>query len=308
MTEPSPLALSDVPGEQQQEQQQHHQQQPPAGADAKRGKKEVELELWSRVSGVLPRTANSLYRPPYISNITDYEVRYVSVSSVGRSLPYRGYQTLNDKMIAGHYLESVGPEWNRSFVVWLGPPGAAGQLPPQVEEEHGIFMPWGSSFGGRQIPFPGVLYRQIVSRGQVAGGDGGDGGNGGDAGPHHSGLAEIIPQTCAAGEEPSSVCREDLHCWLEKELCCGRAAPEWCFLPRYVAAKMQNYYPRIEYFVRPTGSARRLERIGGEADGEGALRPLVQEGPPTSSQSGAGGATGSLASKLWDFLNVALWF
>jgi hypothetical protein len=293
---PPSEASSEEPPPQQQQQQQQQQQPPPAGTDvkkSKKGKKEAEPELWARVSGVLPRTANSLYAPPFIANITDYEVRYVSVSSVGRSLPYRGYQTLNDKMIAGHYLESVGPDWNRSFVVWLGPPGT-GQLPPQVENEHGIFMPWGSSFGGRQIPFPGVLYRQIVSRGQVVGGEG-DGGDG--AGPHHSGLAEIIPQTCSAEEEPSSVCREDLRCWLEKELCCGRDAPEWCFLPRYVAAKMQVYYPRIEYFKR--GSAQQLERIGGDSDGDRILRPLVQEGQPTSSQSGA-------ASKLWE--NVAMWF
>lgn len=270
----------------------------------RRATKAGEPELWARVTGVLPRTANSLYLPPYIANASDYEVRYVSLSSVGRSLPYRGYETMNDRTIERFYQESVGPGWNRSFVVWLGPPGVK-RVPAEVEQDKGLFMPWGSSFGGKQVPFPGVLYRQILSRGQVVGSE-----------PHRSGLASIVPQTCSEAEEGEGsgegppVCGgeggQDLSCWLERELCCGREAPEWCFAPRYVSARMRDYYPRIDFFWRRNGTAQGgqpqpLERLGGDAGGEGALRPLVREGS-------AAPPSGSLLSRLWDVLGAAVRF
>ena len=175
---------------------------------------EEEPELWARVTGKLPRTANSLYEPPFIANVTDYEVRYVSLSSVSRSPPYRAYQTIHDLDIIQHYVAKEGPEWekDRPFTLWFGPPDLTEtELPPIIEQERGkkeeerlewflrdlcvcremyvcyvipsicthslnptnihihtaLFMPWGKSFKGEHIPFPGVLYRQILSRSQV---------------------------------------------------------------------------------------------------------------------------------------------
>lgn len=279
--------------------------------DAREADREPEPELWARVTGVLPRTPNSLYAAPFIANATDYEVRYCSLSSVGRSLPYRAYFTIHDRDIAAHYLESVGPGWtqNSTFVVWFGPPGVH-EFPPEVEGEDALYVPWGSSFFGGQVPFPGLLFRQILSRGQVLGPDR----------DHHSGLAEIIPKTCSwgavdgeqrNGEERPPACREDE----ERELCCGPSAPEWCFEPRHVAAKLRSYYPTVEYFVRRGaggGSQQQqpLQRLGGEGGEEKkGLRPLPGT-PQSASQSDAAARSvvGSFAARLWDLLNGAMWW
>ena len=101
---------------------------------------EEEPELWARVTGRLPRTANSLYEPPFIANVTDYEVRYVSLSSVSRSPPYRAYQTVHDLDIIQHYLAKEGPEWekDRPFTLWFGPPDLTeAELPTIIEQERG---------------------------------------------------------------------------------------------------------------------------------------------------------------------------
>ena len=265
----------------------------PASAPASTG----ALELWARVTGVLPITANSLYSPPYVSNVSDYQVRYVSLSSVGRSLPYRGYETLNDRAIEKHYLESVGPSWDRFFVIWMGPPDVR-RFPAEVERDRGLFLPWGRSFGGKQVPFPGVLYRQILSRGQVAGAKTGE--------PFS--LAHIIPDTCRAEEEEGAgssdggppVCREgdDLGCWLERNLCCGSKAPQWCYSPRYLANKMRSFYPRVEYFYRRNSTQEQeslpLEPVGGQS---ASLRPLVAEKPAEAEADAE--APASWWARLW---------
>lgn len=246
------------------------------------------------MTGVLPVTAKSLYAPPLIANLSDYQVRYVSLSSVGRSLPYRGYETLNDRAIERHYFDLVGPQWDRSFVVWLGPPGVQ-RFPAEVERDRGLFLPWGRSFEGKQVPFPGVLYRQILSRGQVAGPEMGEAFS----------LAHIIPETCRAEEEDGGgsdggppVCREgdDLGCWLEHNLCCGSKAPQWCYEPRYLAVKMNAFYPRVEYYIRrnTTQEPLPLEPVGGE---RASLRSLVTE--EAVEASAETGAHASWWARLW---------
>lgn len=261
---------------------------------------EEEPELWARVTGKLPRTANGLYSPPFIANFSDYDVRYVSLSSVGRSLPYRGYKTLHDADIIEHYLREVGPEWlegDRSFTLWFGPPHVVQEeedsslssslLPAVVAREKALFLPWGKSFRGEHIPFPGVLYRQILSRGQVLrtkkeGGRTGErnssssetNGEEEQSCPLHSaattaaptvsewgraaaaaaagsptaGLAEIIPPTCEKRDERAK--EGEGKEVVSKHMCCGPSAPEWCHDPSFVASKMKGFYPLVEYFYR----------------------------------------------------------
>lgn len=292
-------------------------------------------ELWARVTGRLPRTANSLYEPPFIANFSDYDVRYVSLSSVGRSLPYRGYQTLHDADITEHYLREFGPAWleDRSFKLWLGPPqyslAARSHLPGIVREEKGLFLPWGRDFRGEHIPFPGILYRQILSQGQVVGpstaaGNAGPG-NGSDcawtgerkeghrgppaksltgvgaasatgSGAPIAGLAEIIPPTCEKQEGEGT---EPLHV-LSNHLCCGPAAPEWCHDPRFVASKMRDFYPLVEYYLRrpPRDTRDGLEAGGRDENGE-ALE-IVDEEDEVEMERIGGGSEGARKMTLYD--------
>ncbi len=155
------------------------------------------------MTGKLPRTANGLYAPPFIANFSDYDVRYVSLSSVGRSLPYRGYQTLHDADITEHYLRELGPQWleDRKFTLWFGPShveeeedslssssssSSSALRPAVVANEKALFLPWGRSFQGGHIPFPGVLYRQILSRSQVLNPKKAGGWTGGRSSTRHS--------------------------------------------------------------------------------------------------------------------------
>ena len=123
-----------------------------------------------------------------------------------------------------------------------------------------LYLPWGTSFEGEQIPFPGILYRQILARGQL-------GilppkplrlpthhlndykkGCQGDCPTsvwkaHHSGVSEIVPLFCAAEKV-----KEKLKCghgeemkWLERAICCGQDAPMFCYHPDYIATRMKDY-------------------------------------------------------------------
>jgi len=265
-----------------------------------------ETELWARVTGKLPRTANELYAPPFIANFSDYDVRYVSLSSVGRSLPYRGYQTLHDADIIEHYLREVGPKWlegDRSFTLWFGPPhvvveeddesasssSSSSLLPAVVVNEKALFLPWGKSFRGGHIPFPGVLYRQILSRGQVlrtrkeGGRTGGRNGNSSiekkgedeQSCSLHAAATTAAPTVsewgraaaaAAAGSPPTAGLAEIIPPTCEKRderaeegkgkevvskhMCCGPSAPEWCHDPSFIASKMKGFYPSVVYFYR----------------------------------------------------------
>ena len=248
------------------------------GDDADHDTANYEPELWARVTGKLPRTASALYEPPFIANLSDYDVRYVSISSVGRSLPYKAYQTLHDADIANHYLDAVGPEWDRSFTVWMGPPHSTHEtVPPIVAQEKAMFMPWGKSFRGEIIPFPGVLYRQILSRRQILDSikntmdrdcpatDDDDTSDRGVCTAPTAGIADIIPPTCDEAEG-------------RENLCCGHNPPEWCHDPRFVASKMREFYPSIEYYHRRKGTEV-LDRCGGEKDHPERMT-IFEEGQP----------------------------
>lgn len=68
---------------------------------------------------------------------TEYDVRYVSVSSVSGSLPYPTYATLNDQQISRFYKKELGADWDRTFVIWVGPNDA--EMPAQARKEKGAY-------------------------------------------------------------------------------------------------------------------------------------------------------------------------
>ena len=73
--------------------------------------------LWARVTGKMPRTPGSLYSPPYVANASDYDVRYVSLSAVHRTIPFRNFATVADTQIIEHYRrrQPPGQEWDGTF-------------------------------------------------------------------------------------------------------------------------------------------------------------------------------------------------
>ena len=92
--------------------------------------------VWARLRGRLPVTPGGLYSPPYIANATDYDVRYVSLSSVHRTIPFRGHGTVADTSIIDHYQAKYGDEWDRHYTVWVVPPDAT-SYPPDVLNDDG---------------------------------------------------------------------------------------------------------------------------------------------------------------------------
>jgi hypothetical protein len=68
---------------------------------------------------------------------TEYDVRYFSLSSGSRSLPYRTYATLNDQQISRFYEKELGADWDRTFVIWVGPNDA--EMPAQARKEKGAY-------------------------------------------------------------------------------------------------------------------------------------------------------------------------
>lgn len=57
------------------------------------------------------------------------------MSSCSRSIPYRVYATLNDHEITGFYEKERGKDWDRRFVIWVGPNDA--QMPEEARKDTG---------------------------------------------------------------------------------------------------------------------------------------------------------------------------
>mmetsp|Transcript_108454 Transcript_108454/g.315386 ORF Transcript_108454/g.315386 Transcript_108454/m.315386 type:complete len:494 (-) Transcript_108454:245-1726(-) len=116
-------------------------------------------ELWARFESTLPLTPTSLYEDPLVASQDDNELRYFSLSTVNRSPPGRVAQTLQDEEIVNHYTSLHPYDWDRRFVVWIGPLNST--VPPMVEDEHAMTLRWPQEYGD-SVPFPGVIFRQIL--------------------------------------------------------------------------------------------------------------------------------------------------
>ena len=116
-------------------------------------------ELWARFESTLPLTPTSLYEDPLVASRDDNELRYFSLSTVNRSPPGRVAQTLQDEEIVNHYKSLHPYDWDRRFVVWIGPLNST--VPPMVEDEHAMTLRWPQEYGD-SVPFPGVIFRQIL--------------------------------------------------------------------------------------------------------------------------------------------------
>ena len=228
--------------------------------------------LWARVEGRLPRVPGSLYTPPYVANASDYDVRYVSLSAVHRTIPFRNHATVADTQIINHYRRRLalkeGEEWDGKYVIWVVPPeteiGIDTPYPKEVREEGGVIMKWGASlFGGRTVEYPGLLYRQVMAQSQVLGLEGGgrreEGREEGHVLRPSAGVVDIVPEKCEMGqvgprregeegrEEEEVVMRGGEYRGMEK-FCCSKEAAVECFMPGYVQHRMGRFYPQVTYY------------------------------------------------------------
>jgi len=250
---------------------------------------ENDGQLWARVSGVLPQTPTSLYSSPYIGNFRDYDIRYVSISSVNRSPPSLVYQTLKDGDIVDHYVpktitddddqwryppfameddDSIDKgrnhsnhryhpdrDWNREYEIWFGPDAAT--MPSIAKRENAIFVPWpremsfdenGEIVYGNLMPFPAILYREIMAQDQVFGEDAN----------YTNSVNTIIRDDCLSDmstlSELARTTEEKLqgpYCY--DAVCCGDRPPACCRDREHISAHMEKYYPTVTYFRRVGG-------------------------------------------------------
>ena len=248
--------------------------------------------LWARIRGVLPVTPNSIYFPPYVANQTDYELRYVSISSYNRSPPGLVFKTLKDHDIVDHYTRpredgsgSVEPTpWpSRSYEVWLGP--SVDSMPFAARHADAMFLPWarevtvlkggdGTEYSyGDVVPYSGILYREILAMSQVLG----------DDATYGNAVADILSAKCVHYSEVDDLLQSgDLengedpygpdnlgrpYCF--EETCCGDRPPACCRERRHISEVMGNHYPRIDYFWKRDRPEKEPKKGSVEGNEEG---------------------------------------
>jgi len=216
-----------------------------------RGKEDVQL--WARLSAVLPETAAGLYEEPFVGEARDYDVRYVSISSVNRSPPSMVYKTIRDDEIVLAMNKHNHYEYNREFVIWFGDDEES--MPAAAKAENAIFLPWpreqfvgddGEVVLGELVPYPGILYREILSQGQMGLGDDCD---------YAHGITDVLRDTCGSppleggfvGDMARAVGR-GLGAYCYDETCCGDRPPDCCRDRRHLKSVMREHYPSVEYF------------------------------------------------------------
>jgi hypothetical protein len=208
-------------------------------------------DLWARVTGKLPRTPGSLYSAPFIANVSDYQVRYVSLSTGSRTFPCRNHETMSDWELEAFYKGWVrerygdAAEWDRMYTIWVGPPTAT-KLPKMAEDQPGPLMQWiPSAWSGKTVRFPGMLYRQVLAVSQMP--------EMHHMAAHPSALSEVVPERCRGrlNNFGSGVVAgvNGTH----EDVCCGMTAPDWCFLPDALKYRMGDYYPLVTYYASPDG-------------------------------------------------------
>jgi hypothetical protein len=233
--------------------------------------------LWSRLSGVLPVSTVSLYSSPYVGEPENYEVRYVSISSINRSPPSIVYKTFMDEEILsanaalGKFADDGSVD--RRYVMWFGPD--EGSMPEAAKLEGGIFVPWareveedegGEVDFGDLVPHPGILYREILSQSQVMGSD---------EAKYQQGVADILKASCwgsggdsveevggAAEEEEGKPPTLERGLWddCDERLCCGNSPPTCCRGRSHIQATMRQHYPTVSYYT--VDEEGRMEAIG----------------------------------------------
>ena len=117
-----------------------------------------------------------------------------------------------------------------------------------------MFLPWpremhtdddGNLVYGDLMPFPGILYREILPQDQVFGTEG--------ANYTHS-VNNIIRDSClpdgGLSPEQETLERSLFGPYCYDGACCGDRPPECCRNRQHISAVMKEHYPRVTYFRR----------------------------------------------------------
>jgi hypothetical protein len=218
-----------------------------------------ETTLWARLSAVLPDSADGLYSAPYVGEPKDYEVRYISVSSVNRSPPSVVYRTLKDEEIFEAMKQKhKHTDFTREYTIWFGPDEES--MPEMAKLENAIFLPWpremhinattGETVLGELVPYPGILYREILSQGQMFDHDDCD---------YHESVGDILRDKCDWNWEGKVQPEEEmaflelgrkrgLRAYCYDETCCGDRPPECCRDRRHIKSIMREHYPSVDFY------------------------------------------------------------
>jgi hypothetical protein len=124
-----------------------------------------------------------------------------------------------------------------------------------------MFLPRGKSFKGEDIPYPALLYRQILARSQVTRSyfPAEHESDSGEAYARYA-VAGVLPEVCTrAGYLNASTSTSQGSCDAQskeedreqelkfKTVCCGSEAPEWCHDPPLMKYRMREHYPRVSH-------------------------------------------------------------
>jgi hypothetical protein len=202
------------------------------------------------------------------------------------------FKTLKDRDIKGHYqrlhvkeMAKTNPHlsvqevidnwnWDRTYTIWFG--DDEDNMPTTGKIIGAVFMPWPREIEiitnsttpegeavvkyGNMVPFPGILYREILAQQQTLGDyDEDTNPNGAD---YDHGVCNILEEKCMNQERRT---RRALPEWMSSEedddsttrvlrpycyqaTCCGDRPPECCRDRRHIKEVMQENFPNIEYF------------------------------------------------------------
>lgn len=108
--------------------------------------------------GHLPPFPLNSVLPTHNTNVKS-AYRYVSLSAVHRTVPFRNHATVSDTRIIQHYRQRLGDAWDGSYVIWVVPPEAdGGPYPRQVLEEDGESWCGGVAVRGKKEEGLGILH------------------------------------------------------------------------------------------------------------------------------------------------------
>lgn len=123
-----------------------------------------------------------------------------------------------------------------------------------------MYLPWGKSFNGENLPYPALLYRQILAKSQITRsyfppedtlGLG--------ESYRRFAVAEVLPEVCTrAGYLNTSTSTSQGSCDAQsqedreqelkfKTVCCGSEAPDRCHDPPLVKYRLREHYPRVSH-------------------------------------------------------------
>jgi len=115
-----------------------------------------------RVHGRLPRVPDGLFSGIKISDIDNYQSRYISISTVDLALPGNTYQSIYDAEIESFYKNIYDEEWNEYYTIVAAEDPDVAKACGLLDSKTEIFLPYQRP--GTQPPeIASIFFRELVS-------------------------------------------------------------------------------------------------------------------------------------------------